>query len=566
MLNEAITRYQQRVDEQLRHFINAQDDTEPQLKAAMKHGALIGGKRIRPFLVYAIGEMLNVPLERLDACAAAIECIHAYSLIHDDLPAMDDDALRRGQPTVHIAFNEATAILAGDALQTLAFEIISREEMSQPPRALEGQRWAGAVDTVGSTMLARVLAETQYGGCVAACGLAGGADLPTTVMPFILRNVSLRGVDSVMCPVERRKQAWQRLVTDLPAEERLEGTLAAHAVAAWAGAYVVRVHDVGAHRRALAVVDAFFSALVDQIGPIAKPRKVWIVPDMPKTRSGKIMRRVLGALSNSKDVGDVMTLANPEIVEEIKRFKAAVKKANDEIREIIDNTPEELRDHVNILEAQKLLLKDKMLYGRALETIETDRVNAEWALKTVVGQIKSMFQSMEDQYLKERVSDIIHVSDRIMHYLTGADTIKISDIDKRVILVARDLSPADTSQIQLERIKGFLTDVGGKTSHTGIIARTLDIPAVLGLVNATALIRNDDILIVDGNDGVVIINPDDKTLVEYEERQERYQAYRSRITRESHLPARTADISPGTPRTESERNTTGSMNSSPTRR
>ncbi|ABO24636.1 (2E,6E)-farnesyl diphosphate synthase [Shewanella loihica] len=127
MLNEAITRYQQRVDGQLRHFINAQDDTEPQLKAAMEHGALIGGKRIRPFLVYAVGEMLGVPLERLDACAAAIECIHAYSLIHDDLPAMDDDALRRGQPTVHIAFNEATAILAGDALQTLAFEIISQE-------------------------------------------------------------------------------------------------------------------------------------------------------------------------------------------------------------------------------------------------------------------------------------------------------------------------------------------------------------------------------------------------------------------------------------------------------
>jgi phosphotransferase system enzyme I (PtsI) len=107
--------------------------------------------------------------------------------------------------------------------------------------------------------------------------------------------------------------------------------------------------------------------------------------------------------------------------------------------------------------------------------------------------------------------------------------------------VARDLSPADTSQIQLERIKGFLTDIGGKTSHTGIIARTLDIPAVLGLVNATALIRNDDILIVDGNDGVVIINPDDQTLVEYEERQARYEAYRARITRESHLQARTAD-------------------------
>ncbi len=99
-----------------------------------------------------------------------------------------------------------------------AAEFVSREEMNQPSRPLEGQRWAGAIDTVGSTLLARVLAETSYGGCVAACGLAGGADLPTTVMPFILRNVSLRGVDSVMCPVDRRKEAWSRLVRDLPAD------------------------------------------------------------------------------------------------------------------------------------------------------------------------------------------------------------------------------------------------------------------------------------------------------------------------------------------------------------
>jgi acrylyl-CoA reductase (NADPH) len=107
---------------------------------------------------------------------------------------------------------------AQDFLRQLgASEFVSREEINKPSRALEGQRWAGAVDTVGSTLLARVLAEMHYGGCVAACGLAGGADLPTTVMPFILRNVSLRGVDSVMCPVDRRKEAWGRLVRDLPA-------------------------------------------------------------------------------------------------------------------------------------------------------------------------------------------------------------------------------------------------------------------------------------------------------------------------------------------------------------
>lgn len=107
---------------------------------------------------------------------------------------------------------------ADDFLRGLgAKEILTREEMSEKPRPLEGQRWAGAVDVVGTTTLARVLAEMNYGGCVAACGLAGGFDLPTTVMPFILRNVSLRGVDSVMCPVERRRLAWQRLVNDLPA-------------------------------------------------------------------------------------------------------------------------------------------------------------------------------------------------------------------------------------------------------------------------------------------------------------------------------------------------------------
>lgn len=126
MLAQATTQYQQRVDNQLTKVIDAQSVTDSQLLAAMKHGALIGGKRIRPFLVYAIGEMLNVPQEKLDAAAAAIECIHAYSLIHDDLPAMDDDALRRGQPTVHVAFDEATAILAGDALQALAFDILSQ--------------------------------------------------------------------------------------------------------------------------------------------------------------------------------------------------------------------------------------------------------------------------------------------------------------------------------------------------------------------------------------------------------------------------------------------------------
>ncbi|MEP1447824.1 MAG: (2E,6E)-farnesyl diphosphate synthase [Paraglaciecola sp.] len=119
-----------RVNTTLSQTINALPHHSETLKQAMEYALLIGGKRMRPFLVYATGKMLSVSEQDLDGPAAAIEAIHAYSLIHDDLPAMDNDDLRRGHPTCHIQFDEATAILAGDALQTLAFEILSNYPLS----------------------------------------------------------------------------------------------------------------------------------------------------------------------------------------------------------------------------------------------------------------------------------------------------------------------------------------------------------------------------------------------------------------------------------------------------
>ena len=121
--------YQQQVNAALTRFIAPLPFQSSPLVNAMHYGALLGGKRLRPFLVYATGEMLRADPASLDAPAAAVECIHAYSLIHDDLPAMDDDALRRGQPTCHIKYGEDTAILAGDALQTLAFSILTDAAM-----------------------------------------------------------------------------------------------------------------------------------------------------------------------------------------------------------------------------------------------------------------------------------------------------------------------------------------------------------------------------------------------------------------------------------------------------
>ncbi|MBU8849771.1 MAG: phosphoenolpyruvate--protein phosphotransferase [Desulfobacterales bacterium] len=229
------------------------------------------------------------------------------------------------------------------------------------------------------------------------------------------------------------------------------------------------------------------------------------------------------------------------VPKEIDRFKQAVLKAKNDHAKVIDSLDKDLGENLNILETHMVLFKDKMLYGKTIDTISEEKVNAEWALRKVSREVKTMFQQIDDTYLQARVNDIVQVSDKIMSYLVGAQDIKISDINKRVIIVAHDLSPADASQIQLERIKGFVTDRGGKDSHTSIIAKSLRIPSVLGLGLATASVRNDDILIVDGSSGTLIINPEEDTLFKYEDRMARFEEYRAGLERESHLPAITKD-------------------------
>ena len=124
------THYQQRINNFLATKLEGLTINDAQLLEAMRYGLLIGGKRMRPYLAYITGEAVSADLNDIDAVAGALECIHAYSLLHDDLPAMDDDDLRRGKPTCHKAFDEATAILAGDALQTLAFDILANHTFS----------------------------------------------------------------------------------------------------------------------------------------------------------------------------------------------------------------------------------------------------------------------------------------------------------------------------------------------------------------------------------------------------------------------------------------------------
>ena len=132
-----IEHFQARINSFLEDKINSLEKNDLKLHEAMHYGLLLGGKRMRPYLVYTTGLALNVELDDLDGIAGALECIHAYSLLHDDLPAMDDDDLRRGQPTCHKAFDEATAILAGDALQTLAFDILANHAFSPQAKTVQ---------------------------------------------------------------------------------------------------------------------------------------------------------------------------------------------------------------------------------------------------------------------------------------------------------------------------------------------------------------------------------------------------------------------------------------------
>ena len=145
----AFANWRARVEAALDQALPSAEDSPQRLHAAMRHGVLNGGKRMRPLLAYATGTAFGADASRLDAAAVAVELIHCYSLVHDDLPAMDDDALRRGQPTVHVAFDEATAILAGDALQTLAFDVLANAPQAAERRVAMLAELAHAAGAAG---------------------------------------------------------------------------------------------------------------------------------------------------------------------------------------------------------------------------------------------------------------------------------------------------------------------------------------------------------------------------------------------------------------------------------
>jgi phosphotransferase system enzyme I (PtsI) len=230
-----------------------------------------------------------------------------------------------------------------------------------------------------------------------------------------------------------------------------------------------------------------------------------------------------------------------EVDQEKERFVKSVSEAENQIKQLIAEIPEELREHSGIFEAHLLMLKDRALYDRTLRLISEEKINAEWALNRALDHVRGLFEQVKDQYIRERIEDFEYVVRRVQKLLSGSPSVDLSQLEEPVILVAHDLSPADTIQMAREKILAFVIDMGSRTSHTAILGRSLGLPAVVGLENAMSSILSGEILIVDGLHGDVVVNPDDELLRHYREKQEDYIRYRLDVIQYSNLPAETRD-------------------------
>ena len=201
---------------------------------------------------------------------------------------------------------------------------------------------------------------------------------------------------------------------------------------------------------------------------------------------------------------------------ELLTFDNALDKSIQSIEQLRYQTEKNVnKETAAIFTAHIEILKDPELIGSIKSMITDESMNAAYATKTISDQFVSMFKNMDNEYLRERAADIEDVSTRLIRSIMNVETISLSDITDEVIIVSKDLSPSDTAQMNKEKVLGFITDIGGRTSHSAIMARTLEIPAVLGTTSSTKNLLNGDYVILDGVTGEVFINPDKSLIDDY---------------------------------------------------
>lgn len=229
-----------------------------------------------------------------------------------------------------------------------------------------------------------------------------------------------------------------------------------------------------------------------------------------------------------------------DIEEEKIRFDEAVEKSRQQLTKIKEKTKVEMGDDkAEVFESHLMLLDDPEFTGSVVSSIESNQINSEKALKDVVDMFLSMFEAMDDEYMRERAADVKDVGNRILNNLLGIAMEGMGSLDNNTVVVAHDLTPSDTAELDKSKVIAFLTNIGGRTSHSAIMARTLEIPAVVGLGDITEAVKDGDMVIVDGIEGTAIINPTEAEIKEYAAKKEKLEAEKEELKKLVKLETRT---------------------------
>ena len=235
------------------------------------------------------------------------------------------------------------------------------------------------------------------------------------------------------------------------------------------------------------------------------------------------------------------TVGRDQVDEEVASFQRAVARSREQILHIRDGVADSSSEHHQILSVHLALLEDSMLVEQTVRTIRENQFAADWAFNRVLQNLLETFHRIEDPYLRERGHDLRQIGHRVLENLAGRPVDSVAAIRDPVVIVAHDLSPADTAQILKSPVLGFATDVGSRTSHTAITARSLGIPAVVGVEGATEEYRFAETVIVDGEEGVVIFDPTEETVREYQGRRKAYAQRTRDLAKFARLPTVTRD-------------------------
>lgn len=235
------------------------------------------------------------------------------------------------------------------------------------------------------------------------------------------------------------------------------------------------------------------------------------------------------------------TVGREQVDEEVAAFQRAVARSREQILQIRDGVADSSSAHHQILSVHLALLEDSMIVEETVRTIRENQFAADWAFNKVLQNLLETFHRIEDPYLRERGHDLRQIGHRVLENLAGRPVDSVAAIRDPVVIVAHDLSPADTAQILKSPVLGFATDVGSRTSHTAITARSLGIPAVVGVEGATEEFRSAETVIVDGEEGVVVFDPTEETIRKYQERRKVYAQRTRDLAKFARLPTVTRD-------------------------